>query len=71
MHELERDKEKLAADPANLNVIFKEMIQICLWCEQRSRTTHPYTDSRITQGECNSMDLSVLRTGILTKWTIL
>ncbi|OSX56693.1 hypothetical protein POSPLADRAFT_1076550 [Postia placenta MAD-698-R-SB12] len=31
MHELERDKEKLAADPANLNVIFKEMIQICLW----------------------------------------
>ena len=32
MHELERDKAKLAADPQNLNVIFKEMIQMCLWC---------------------------------------
>ncbi|TBU44588.1 hypothetical protein BD309DRAFT_957998 [Dichomitus squalens] len=31
MHELEQDKAKLASDPDNLKVIFKEMIQICLW----------------------------------------
>ncbi|KAI0946049.1 hypothetical protein AcV7_010130 [Taiwanofungus camphoratus] len=31
MHELDRDKGSLASDPANLNVIFKEMIQMCLW----------------------------------------
>ncbi|CCM00959.1 uncharacterized protein FIBRA_03007 [Fibroporia radiculosa] len=31
MHELERDKATLASDPKNLNVIFKEMIQMCLW----------------------------------------
>ncbi|KAL6308789.1 DUF89 domain-containing protein [Sparassis latifolia] len=31
MHEFERDKDTLDADPANLNVLFKEMIQMCLW----------------------------------------
>ncbi|TFY63917.1 hypothetical protein EVJ58_g2950 [Rhodofomes roseus] len=31
MHQLEGEKEKLASDPQNLNVIFKEMIQMCLW----------------------------------------
>ncbi|KAI0632878.1 DUF89 domain-containing protein [Trametes polyzona] len=31
MHELEQDKETLASDPDNLKVIFKEMIQMCLW----------------------------------------
>lgn len=31
MHELERDKGSLASDPADLSVIFKEMIQMCLW----------------------------------------
>ncbi|KAJ8480751.1 hypothetical protein ONZ51_g6456 [Trametes cubensis] len=31
MHELEEDKETLASDPNNLKVIFKEMIQMCLW----------------------------------------
>ncbi|KAI0351611.1 DUF89 domain-containing protein [Trametes cingulata] len=31
MHELEEDKETLASDPDNLKVIFKEMIQMCLW----------------------------------------
>ncbi|KAI8972554.1 DUF89 domain-containing protein [Trametes punicea] len=31
MHELERDKHTLASDPENLKVIFKEMIQMCLW----------------------------------------
>ncbi|KAI0744716.1 hypothetical protein C8Q76DRAFT_789208 [Earliella scabrosa] len=31
MHELERDKDTLASDPDNLKIIFKEMIQMCLW----------------------------------------
>ncbi|EMD35051.1 hypothetical protein CERSUDRAFT_116552 [Gelatoporia subvermispora B] len=31
MHELEADKQKLASDADALNVIFKEMIQMCLW----------------------------------------
>ncbi|KAI0668847.1 DUF89 domain-containing protein [Trametes maxima] len=31
MHELEKDKATLATDPDNLKVIFKEMIQMCLW----------------------------------------
>ncbi|KAM5532692.1 hypothetical protein V8D89_013661 [Ganoderma adspersum] len=31
MHELERDKATLASNPDNLKVIFKEMIQMCLW----------------------------------------
>ena len=31
MHELERDNDTLASDPDNLKVIFKEMIQMCLW----------------------------------------
>ncbi|KAI0651281.1 DUF89 domain-containing protein [Trametes meyenii] len=31
MHELEQDKATLATDPDNLKVIFKEMIQMCLW----------------------------------------
>ncbi|KAI0717732.1 hypothetical protein C8T65DRAFT_640596 [Cerioporus squamosus] len=31
MHELEGDKDSLASDPDNLKVIFKEMIQMCLW----------------------------------------
>ncbi|OCH91307.1 DUF89 domain-containing protein [Obba rivulosa] len=31
MHELEADKEKLASDPDALNIIFQEMIQMCLW----------------------------------------
>ncbi|RDX41169.1 DUF89 domain-containing protein [Lentinus brumalis] len=31
MHELEGDKDSLVSDPDNLKVIFKEMIQMCLW----------------------------------------
>ncbi|KAH9856418.1 DUF89 domain-containing protein [Lenzites betulinus] len=31
MHELEKDKATLASNPENLNVIFKQMIQMCLW----------------------------------------
>lgn len=38
MHELDRDKTKLASDPQNLNVIFKEMIQMCLWYVLRPAT---------------------------------
>ena len=35
MHELERDKDTLTSDPDNLKVIFKEMIQMCLWYDRR------------------------------------
>jgi len=31
MHDLDAEKEELASDPDQLIVIFKEMIQICLW----------------------------------------
>jgi hypothetical protein len=31
MHEIEKEKDAYAADPAKLEVLFKEMIQICLW----------------------------------------
>lgn len=31
MHELESEKAKFEGDPDKLEVLFKEMIQICLW----------------------------------------
>ena len=31
MHELESEKAKFQGDPDKLGVLFKEMIQICLW----------------------------------------
>jgi hypothetical protein len=31
MHELESEKVKFQGDPDKLEVLFKEMIQICLW----------------------------------------
>ncbi|KAH9948501.1 DUF89 domain-containing protein [Amylocystis lapponica] len=31
MHELERDKASFASDPDSLGVLFREMIQMCLW----------------------------------------
>ncbi|KZT69424.1 DUF89 domain-containing protein [Daedalea quercina L-15889] len=31
MHELEQDKAKLGSDAQKLNIIFREMIQMCLW----------------------------------------
>ena len=31
MHELEAEKQSLQSDPAKLAVLFKEMIQMCLW----------------------------------------
>jgi hypothetical protein len=31
MHELESQKLTLRSDPDKLDVLFKEMIQICLW----------------------------------------
>ncbi|KAL4077466.1 hypothetical protein J3A83DRAFT_4087210 [Scleroderma citrinum] len=33
MHELESEKEKLIEDPDKLFVLFKEMVQMCLWCD--------------------------------------
>jgi len=31
MHELESERETLAQDEGKLKVLFKEMLQICLW----------------------------------------
>jgi len=31
MHEIETEKEKIQSDPTKLSVLFKEMIQMCLW----------------------------------------
>ena len=31
MHEIEIEKDKIKSDPAKLSVLFKEMIQMCLW----------------------------------------
>lgn len=31
MYELEKGKAALESDPAKLGVLFKEMIQMCLW----------------------------------------
>ncbi|ETW85861.1 hypothetical protein HETIRDRAFT_309837 [Heterobasidion irregulare TC 32-1] len=33
MHELEEEKSALESDPDKLQVLFKEMIQMCLWCD--------------------------------------
>ncbi|KAH7921136.1 DUF89-domain-containing protein [Leucogyrophana mollusca] len=33
MHELESEKTKIEGDPEKLGVLFKEMIQMCLWCD--------------------------------------
>lgn len=31
IHEIEIEKDKIQSDPAKLSVLFKEMIQMCLW----------------------------------------
>ena len=31
MHEMETEKDALKSDPSKLAVLFKEMIQMCLW----------------------------------------
>jgi hypothetical protein len=31
MHELELEKEAIASSPEKLAIVFKEMIQMCLW----------------------------------------
>ena len=31
MYEIEVEKDKIAPDPAKLSVLFKQMIQMCLW----------------------------------------
>ncbi|KAI5985078.1 DUF89 domain-containing protein [Pisolithus albus] len=33
MHELETEKDKVVDDPDKLSVLFKEMVQMCLWCD--------------------------------------
>jgi hypothetical protein len=32
MHDIDIEKDKIKSDPAKLSVLFKEMIQMCLWC---------------------------------------
>jgi damage-control phosphatase, subfamily III len=32
MHELQDQKATVESDPDKLEVLFKEMIQMCLWC---------------------------------------
>ena len=31
MYEIEVDKDKISSDPARMSILFKEMIQMCLW----------------------------------------
>lgn len=31
MHDLDAEKDVIRNDPAKLSVLFKEMIQMCLW----------------------------------------
>ena len=31
MHEIEIEKDKIISDPAKLSVLFREMVQMCLW----------------------------------------
>jgi hypothetical protein len=47
MHEIEKEKDVYAADPAKLEVLFKEMIQICLW----SVYTGPLSRPRLTRSQ--------------------
>lgn len=35
MREIEIEKDKLISDPTKLSVLFKEMIQMCLWYVSR------------------------------------
>ena len=32
MHEIEIESDKIHSDPNKLSVLFREMIQMCLWC---------------------------------------
>ena len=59
MHELERDKASLASDPENLKVIFKEMIQMCLWYVYLLLVSPSVSPVNI-QGKCNGMLLQAI-----------
>ena len=55
MHELEGDKDSLTSNPDNLKVIFKEMIQMCLWYAHVAWLPLLAILSDFLQGECDSM----------------
>ncbi len=55
MHELEGDKDSLASDPDNLKVIFKEMIQMCLWYGRSVWGVTCISLTETFQGECHRM----------------
>lgn len=39
MHEIEIGKDQIISDPEKLSVLFKEMVQMCLWCVLASPLT--------------------------------
>lgn len=59
MHEIEIEKDGIISDPARLSVLFKEMIQMCLWCAPPliRRSQHSF-NQRCSRG--NATDLSLL-----------
>ena len=59
MHELEGDKDSLTSNPDNLKVIFKEMIQMCLWYVYMLRVSLSVSPVNI-QGKCNGMLLQAI-----------
>jgi hypothetical protein len=52
MHELEIRKSALESDPEKLGVLFKEMIQICLWYVSAWSVTGAYLQT-VNQGKCD------------------
>ena len=59
MHELERDKNSLESNADNLKVIFKEMIQMCLWYVCMLIVSLSISPVNI-QGKCNGMLLQAI-----------
>lgn len=57
MHELEKDKDSLAANPENLKVIFKEMVEMCLWGNATVRCSPHAPQTLLTS---TNKDLSML-----------
>ena len=51
MHELEEEKSALESDPDKLQVLFKEMIQMCLWCVRMASPTHLHFIHSSSQGK--------------------
>ena len=59
MHEIEIEKDKIKSHPTKLSVLFKEMIQMCLWCvPSPTGRVLPASDQRYPRG--NATDLSLL-----------